>query len=38
MLLLIANEALLGPERQDHPLKGEWARTTENAMWAVTSC
>jgi len=25
MLLLIANEAPLGPEWRDHPLKGEWA-------------
>jgi hypothetical protein len=25
MLLLIANDALLGPEWQDHPLKGDWA-------------
>lgn len=25
MLLLIANEAPLGPEWLDHPLKGEWA-------------
>ncbi len=25
MLLLIANDAALGPEWLDHPLKGEWA-------------
>ncbi len=25
MLLLIANEAPLGPEWKDHPLKGPWA-------------
>ena len=25
MLLLIANEAPLGPEWKDHALKGEWA-------------
>ncbi len=25
MMLLIANDAPLGPEWQDHPLKGEWA-------------
>jgi mRNA interferase YafQ len=25
MLLLIANDAPLGPEWKDHPLKGEWA-------------
>jgi len=25
MMLLIANEAPLGPEWLDHPLKGEWA-------------
>ena len=25
MLLLIANDAPLGPEWLDHPLKGEWA-------------
>lgn len=24
MLLLIANDAPLGPEWRDHPLKGEW--------------
>jgi mRNA interferase YafQ len=24
MLLLIANDAPLGPEWKDHPLKGEW--------------
>jgi len=24
MLLLIANDSLLGPEWQDHPLKGDW--------------
>ena len=26
MLLLIANEAPLGPERRDHALRGSWAR------------
>ena len=25
MMLLIANDAPLGPEWQDHPLKGDWA-------------
>lgn len=25
MLLLISNDAPLGPEWSDHPLKGEWA-------------
>ena len=25
MLLLIANDAALGPEWLDHPLKGDWA-------------
>lgn len=25
MVLLIANDAPLGPEWQDHPLKGDWA-------------
>lgn len=25
MLLMIANDAPLGPEWKDHPLKGEWA-------------
>ena len=29
MLLLIANEAPLGPERRDHALKGSWARYRE---------
>ena len=29
MLLLIANEAPLGPEWLDHPLKGEWAEYRE---------
>jgi mRNA interferase YafQ len=29
MLLLIANDAPLGPEWLDHPLKGEWAGTRE---------
>ena len=29
MLLLIANEAPLGPERRDHELKGSWARYRE---------
>lgn len=29
MLLLIANDAPLGPEWQDHPLKGEWDGSRE---------
>ena len=29
MLALIANEAPLGPEWKDHPLKGEWASHRE---------
>ena len=29
MLLLIANDAPLGPEWLDHPLKGEWAEYRE---------
>ena len=29
MLLLIANDAPLGPERKDHPLKGAWANHRE---------
>ena len=29
MLLLIANDAPLGPERRDHALKGSWARYRE---------
>ncbi|MCY4441074.1 MAG: type II toxin-antitoxin system YafQ family toxin [Deltaproteobacteria bacterium] len=29
ILLLIANDAPLGPERKDHPLKGEWANHRE---------
>lgn len=29
MLLLIANDAPLGPEWLDHPLKGEWAGNRE---------
>lgn len=29
MLLLVANDAPLGPEWKDHPLKGEWAGTRE---------
>jgi len=29
MLLLIGNEAPLGPEWRDHPLKGEWADCRE---------
>ncbi|WP_293932132.1 type II toxin-antitoxin system YafQ family toxin [Iodobacter sp.] len=29
MLLLIANEAPLGPEWLDHPLKGDWADCRE---------
>ena len=29
MLLLIANDAPLGPEWKDHPLKGDWASYRE---------
>ena len=29
MLQLIANDDPLGPERRDHPLKGEWANHRE---------
>ena len=29
MLMLIANEAPLGPEQRDHPLRGSWARYRE---------
>jgi mRNA interferase YafQ len=29
MLLLIANDAPLGPEWRDHPLKGDWANHRE---------
>lgn len=29
MLLLIANDAPLGPEWFDHPLKGEWSGSRE---------
>jgi mRNA interferase YafQ len=29
MLLLVANDAPLGPEWKDHPLKGQWAGTRE---------
>ena len=29
MLLLIANDAPLGPEWEDHPLKGAWAGMRE---------
>ena len=29
MMLLIANDAPLGPEWLDHPLKGEWANCRE---------
>ena len=29
MLLLISNDAPLGPERKDHPLKGVWAKCRE---------
>ena len=29
MLLLIANDGPLGPERRDHALKGSWARYRE---------
>ena len=29
MLLLVANDAPLGPEWKDHPLKGDWAGTRE---------
>ena len=29
MIRLIANEALLGPERRDHALRGAWANHRE---------
>ena len=29
MILLIANDAPLGPEWQDHPLKGQWSEHRE---------
>lgn len=29
MLLLVANDAPLGPEWRDHPLKGDWANHRE---------
>jgi len=29
MMLLISNEGPLGPEWQDHPLKGQWIGTRE---------
>ena len=29
MLQLVANDAPLGPERKDHPLKGAWAKYRE---------
>ena len=29
MILLIANDAPLGPEWQDHPLKGTWSEHRE---------
>jgi mRNA interferase YafQ len=29
MMLLIANDAPLGPERRDHPLRGQWASYRE---------
>ena len=29
MLQIIANDAPLGPERKDHPLKGVWAKYRE---------
>ena len=29
MLLLLANEAPLGPERRDHALKGSWTHYRE---------
>ncbi len=29
MLLVVANDAPLGPEWKDHPLKGEWEGTRE---------
>ena len=29
MLMLIANDAPLGPEWKDHPLKGEWSSHRE---------
>ena len=33
MLLLIANDAPLGPERRDHALKGSWVRYRECHIW-----
>ncbi len=32
MLLLIANDVPLGPERRDHPLKGTWSNYRECHM------
>ncbi|MDP3551092.1 MAG: type II toxin-antitoxin system YafQ family toxin [Novosphingobium sp.] len=32
MLLLIANDALLGPDRRDHALKGDWQGNRECHM------
>ena len=37
MLLLIANDAPLGPEWLDHPLKGDWADHRE-ATSVATFC
>jgi mRNA interferase YafQ len=36
ILLLIANDAPLGPEWKDHPLKGEWS--SRSVMSAAISC
>ena len=35
MLLLIANDAPLGPEWLDHPLKGDWAITGNAIRWGL---
>lgn len=32
MLLLVSNDAPLGPEWRDHPLKGEWASHRESQI------
>lgn len=37
MMLLIANDAPLGPEWLDHPLKGDWPIIV-NAISAAISC
>jgi mRNA-degrading endonuclease YafQ of YafQ-DinJ toxin-antitoxin module len=36
MLLLVANDAPLGPEWLDHPLKGEWDGNRECQTSAAT--